>query len=55
MSKKNKKQFMYKTCSELVIFMYRSRNSMNNHMSYCGLVDARISASEKDLPVPLHA
>ena len=25
---------------------------MNNLMSYCGLVDARISASEKDLPVP---
>ena len=25
---------------------------MNNLLSYCGLVDARISASEKDLPVP---
>ena len=25
-------------------------NSMNNLLSYCGLVDARISASEKDLP-----
>ena len=24
---------------------------MNNILSYCGLVDARISASEKDLPV----
>ena len=24
---------------------------MNNLLSYCGLVDARISASEKDLPV----
>ena len=24
---------------------------MINHLSYCGLVDARISASEKDLPV----
>ena len=24
-------------------------NSMNNLLSYCGLVDARISASEKDL------
>jgi hypothetical protein len=23
-----------------------------NSLSYCGLVDARISASEKDLPVP---
>ena len=45
------KQFMYTTCSELVIFMYWTRNSMNNLLSYCGLVDARISASEKDLPV----
>ena len=26
-------------------------NSMNNLLSYCGLVDARIIASEKDLPV----
>ena len=26
---------------------------MNNLLSYCGLVDARISAPEKDLPVPL--
>ena len=26
-------------------------NSMNNLLSYCGLVDASISASEKDLPV----
>ena len=25
---------------------------MNNLLSYCGLVDARISASEKDLLVP---
>ena len=24
---------------------------MNNCLTYCGLVDARISASEKDLPV----
>ena len=24
---------------------------MNNLLSYCGLVDERISASEKDLPV----
>ena len=42
---------MYTTCSQLVIFMYRTRNSVNNLLSYCGLVDARISASEKDLPV----
>ena len=44
-------QFMYTTCSDLVIFMYWTGNSMNNLLSYCGLVDARISASEKDLPV----
>ena len=47
-------QFMYTTCSELVIFMYWTRNSMNNLLSYCGLVDARIRASDKDLPVNLH-
>ena len=40
-----------KTCSELVVFMYRTGKSMNNLFSYCGLVDARISASEKYLPV----
>ena len=27
-------------------------NSMNNLLLYFGLVDARISSSEKDLPVP---
>ena len=31
--------------------MIRTRNSINNLLSYYGLVDARISASEKDLPV----
>ena len=25
---------------------------MNNLLSYCGLVDTKIRASEKDLPVP---
>ena len=25
---------------------------MNNFLSYCGLVDAKIRASDKDLPVP---
>ena len=29
----------------------RNLQSRNNLLSYCGLVDARISASEKDLPV----
>ena len=37
--------------TELVVFMYRTRNSMNNLLSYCWLVDARINATEKDLPV----
>ena len=44
-------QFMYTTCSELVVFMYWTGKSMNNLLSYFGLVDARISASEKYLPV----
>ena len=47
----NKNQFVYTTCSELVFFLYWTHNSMNNMLSYCGLVDARISASGKDLPV----
>ena len=51
---KNKKTIcvhnMFSWCSELVVFMYWTGNSMNNLLSYCGLVDARISASEKDLP-----
>ena len=38
---------MFSTCSELAIFT-------SNLLSYCGLVDARISASEKDLPVSTH-
>ena len=42
---------MYTTCSELVVFMSWTGKSMNNLLSYCGLVDARIIASEKDLPV----
>ena len=46
-------QFMYTTCSELGIFMYWTCNSMNNLLSYCGLVDAKIRASDKDLPVLL--
>ena len=38
---------MFSTWSELGIFMYWTRNSMNN----LSLVDTRISASEKDVPV----
>ena len=33
---------------ELGIFMYWTCNSMNNLLSYCGLVDAKIRASDKD-------
>ena len=47
----NKNKIMYTTCSEIVVFMDRTGNSMNNLLSYCGLVDARISAFEKNLPV----
>ena len=46
---------MGRTCSAHVLLMFFAcsfhGNSMNNLLSYCGLVDARISASEKDLPV----
>ena len=44
-------QFMYTTSSELVVFMYWTRNLMNSLLSYCGLVDRRKRASDKDLPV----
>ena len=36
---------------ELGIFMYLICNSMNNLSSYCGLVDVKIRASDKDLHV----
>ena len=39
---------MLSPCSELGIFMYWTLNSMS---SYCGLVDVKIRASDKDLPV----
>ena len=45
---------MFCPCSALVAFMCWTGNSMihmNNLLSYCWLVDARISASEKDLLV----
>ena len=43
----NKKKF----CTQHVLNLYFSGNSMNNLFSYCGLTDARMRASEKDLPV----
>ena len=42
---------LFSPCSDLVVFMYWTGKSMNNFLSYCGLVDPRISASDKDLPV----
>jgi hypothetical protein len=38
---------------ELGIFMYLTCNKMNKLLSYCGLVDAKIGAFDKDLPVSL--
>ena len=42
---------LFSPCSEFVVFMYWTGKSRNNLLSYCGLVDPRISASDKDLPV----
>ena len=62
-SKKNtsSQHFVYKNCfcfdiqnnncTQHVVNLYFSWNSMNNILSYCGLTGARIRASEKDLPV----
>ena len=50
---KNKKQFMYTTCSELIVFMYWTGKSMNNLLWYCELVDERIWSNNKDLPVQM--
>ena len=46
-------KIMYTTCSELVVFMYWTGKSMNSLLTYCGLVDPRISASDKDY-LPVH-
>ena len=55
MSKQNQKTIfvhnMFSPCYELVVFMYWTGKSMNNVLSYCGLVDVGINASDKDLPV----
>ena len=40
-------------CTHHVVNLYFSGNSMNNLLSYCGLIDARMRASEKDLPLTL--
>ena len=40
-------------CTQHVVNLYFSWNSMNNLSSYCGLTDARMRASEKDFPLSL--
>ena len=47
------KQFLHTICSELVFFLYWTRNTMNNLSSY-GLTEARMTTYEKDLPVTFH-
>ena len=47
----NKKQFVSIICSELVFFLHWTGNLMNNLLSYCGLNDAKINNSDKNLPV----
>ena len=46
---------MKTTRAEHVLFMFCGcgfhGNSMNNLLSYCGLIDAKIRVSDKDLPV----
>ena len=49
----NSKQFMYTTCSELVVFMHWTGKLMNNLLSYFGLVDVKINAFDKDLHVQM--
>ena len=51
-----RKQFLYTTCSPHVLNLQFScielvHNSLNNLFSYCGLVDAKMRASDKDLSV----
>ena len=47
----NSEQFMYTICYELGIFINWTCDSMNNLLSCCGLIEVRMSSSEKDLPV----
>ena len=39
-------------CTQHVLNLYFSGDSMNNLLSYCGLADSKMRASEDDLPVP---
>ena len=45
--------FKNNICTQQVVNLYFSGNSMSNLSSYCGLTDSRMRASEKDLPVPI--
>ena len=47
---KNKKTIYVHNMFWDVVFMYWTGKSMNNLILFCGLVDPRISASDKDLP-----
>ena len=47
---KQKQQFVHTTCSAGILSLQLSR-TMNNLSSYCGLVVAKIRASDKDSPV----
>ena len=38
-------------CTQHVLNLYFSGNSMNNFSSYCGLTDSRMRASDTDLPL----
>ena len=51
MSKKPKKN--PNVCTQHVVNLHFSWNSMNNLLSYCGLTSLRMRASDTDLPVKL--
>ena len=48
-------QYMKTKSAEHVLAMFCASsfhgNSMNNLLSYCGLIDAKVRASDKDSPV----
>ena len=44
---------MFFPCFELAVLMYWADKTMHNLLSYCGLIDVRINASDKDLSVIL--
>ena len=44
----NNSEYNVTTCTELVVFLYWTLNSTNNLSSYFGVIDARMSASDKE-------